>query len=45
MQLLNIDPENELQVVGMVIVTILLGVALASVEWESKAGAGESRWG
>uniref|UniRef100_A0A5F5PY88 Solute carrier family 12 member 3 n=1 Tax=Equus caballus TaxID=9796 RepID=A0A5F5PY88_HORSE len=26
-----------LQVVGMVIVTILLGVALASVEWESKA--------
>nr|BDR32795.1 solute carrier family 12 member 10 [Equus caballus] len=36
-QLLNIDPENELQVVGMVIVTILLGVALASVEWESKA--------
>uniref|UniRef100_A0A8C4MHK9 Solute carrier family 12 member 3 n=1 Tax=Equus asinus TaxID=9793 RepID=A0A8C4MHK9_EQUAS len=29
--------KNELQVVGMVIVTILLGVALASVEWESKA--------
>uniref|UniRef100_A0A6I8N2S8 Solute carrier family 12 member 3 n=1 Tax=Ornithorhynchus anatinus TaxID=9258 RepID=A0A6I8N2S8_ORNAN len=36
-QLQQMEPQNELRVVGVVTVTILLGVALAGMEWESKA--------
>ena len=43
--LLNMDPVNEIWVVGLVTVTILLGMPLAGMEWESKAGEGELSWG
>nr|XP_012608226.1 solute carrier family 12 member 3-like isoform X2 [Microcebus murinus] len=36
-QLPNMDPENDLRVVGVATVTIFLGVALTGIEWESKA--------
>ncbi|XP_038597036.1 solute carrier family 12 member 3-like [Tachyglossus aculeatus] len=36
-QLQQMEPQNELRVVGVVTVTVLLGVAMAGMEWESKA--------
>lgn len=35
-QLLNMDPLNEFWVVGLVTVTVLLGVALAGMEWSPR---------
>lgn len=45
MQLWDMDPKNGLWVVGMVTMTVFLGETLTCMEWKSKAGKGESRWG
>uniref|UniRef100_A0A8C5SB93 Solute carrier family 12 member 3 n=1 Tax=Laticauda laticaudata TaxID=8630 RepID=A0A8C5SB93_LATLA len=32
-----IDPTNDIRIVGVITVTVLLGIALAGMEWEAKA--------
>ncbi|XP_006863610.1 PREDICTED: solute carrier family 12 member 3 isoform X2 [Chrysochloris asiatica] len=32
-----VDPTNDIRIIGVVTVTILLGISLAGMEWESKA--------
>lgn len=31
-----VDPTNDIRIIGVVTVTVLLGVSLAGMEWEAK---------
>jgi sodium/chloride transporter 3 len=31
-----VDPINDIRIVGVITVTVLLGISLAGMEWESK---------
>lgn len=33
------DPVNDIRIVGVITVTVLLGIALAGMEWEAKVMA------
>lgn len=34
-----VDPTNDIRIIGVVTVTVLLGVSLAGMEWEAKVSA------
>lgn len=33
---LIVDPTNDIRIIGVVTVTVLLGISLAGMEWEAK---------
>lgn len=35
-----VDPINDIRIIGVVTVTVLLGISLAGMEWESKVRGG-----
>lgn len=34
-----VDPTNDIRIIGVITVTILLGISLAGMEWEAKVRA------
>lgn len=39
---LTVDPTNDIRIIGVVTVTLLLGISLAGMEWEAKVALAPS---
>lgn len=39
------DPTNDIRIVGVITITVLLGIALAGMEWEAKVTGKDTMFG